>query len=396
MYLGQFPANTGIGWVLIANGWNGSSVGNGLGVYYSNPDFNPESSASNRNHNVILKDDVRDILLIGFEDINRDASNCDNDFNDLIFYVTANPYSSIITDDYEAVTQSTISDFDNDGFSDANDAYPSDPDKVADVYYPGENSLGTLIFEDLWPGVGDYDFNDLVMCYNYHFVTNANNEAVELNASFTMKAIGASYRNGFAFTLNTPPGNISSVSGQNSFNSLYTLSNGIEDQSSKSVIPVTDNNWTYMSRSGTSGFANTVQSESKVDDQTFNVSVVFNSPITVSNLGGSPLDPFITIDQNRGKEVHLPGYGPTSLADNNLFQTFHDDTKLNEDKYYLTRTNLPWALHIPYDFKYCREKESISESYYFFNSWATSGGLSDTDWYLNNSTKRNSSKIFDK
>ncbi len=43
--IGNFPAGTGIGWVLLANAWNlgSSSVGSGLWQLYSNPDYNPES-----------------------------------------------------------------------------------------------------------------------------------------------------------------------------------------------------------------------------------------------------------------------------------------------------------------------------------------------------------------
>jgi len=52
--LGRFEPNTGIGWVLIANGWNGKEVTYGNWMVYSNPDFNPESSAELRKHNVNL------------------------------------------------------------------------------------------------------------------------------------------------------------------------------------------------------------------------------------------------------------------------------------------------------------------------------------------------------
>jgi hypothetical protein len=97
IHLGRFPMNTGIGFVLLANAFNSSTstVGSGLWRLFSNPNFNPEATASLRNHIVLLNDTVHNKIIFGFEDIRRDYSNCDQDFNDAIFYVTANPMSAI-------------------------------------------------------------------------------------------------------------------------------------------------------------------------------------------------------------------------------------------------------------------------------------------------------------
>lgn len=95
--IGTFPAGTAIGWVLISNGWTGSSVGYGYWQLYSNPDFNPESDESKRHHNVLIKDDDNELIVLGFEDIQREVSWCDHDFNDALFYVTASSYTDMST-----------------------------------------------------------------------------------------------------------------------------------------------------------------------------------------------------------------------------------------------------------------------------------------------------------
>ncbi len=64
----------------------------------------------------------------------------------------------------------TSGDTDGDGVDDENDAYPTDPDRSTDQYLPSENTYGTMAFEDLWPSEGDYDFNDMVVNYNWHYV----------------------------------------------------------------------------------------------------------------------------------------------------------------------------------------------------------------------------------
>lgn len=105
--LGTFPAGTAIGWVLLSNGWNGNQVGYGYWQLYSNPDFNPETNISLRHHNVLIKDNANELVILGFEDIRRDHSWCDHDFNDALFYVTASSYSSLRTTNNIDVTNST-------------------------------------------------------------------------------------------------------------------------------------------------------------------------------------------------------------------------------------------------------------------------------------------------
>jgi len=97
VFLGNFPAGTSIGWVLIADGWNGTNVDLGRWILYSTPVYNPESDPNLKRHNVQILDTLTSRLVIGFEDRRRDSADCDNDFNDLIFYLTVNPFSAVDT-----------------------------------------------------------------------------------------------------------------------------------------------------------------------------------------------------------------------------------------------------------------------------------------------------------
>ena len=105
--IGNFEAGTGIGWVLLANAWNGQQVTSGYWQLYSNPDYNPESNPDLRYHNVLLQDPENERVILGFEDIRRDYGSCDNDFNDAVFYITASPYSAMTTNNYADVDSAT-------------------------------------------------------------------------------------------------------------------------------------------------------------------------------------------------------------------------------------------------------------------------------------------------
>ena len=98
-----FPAGTVVGWFLVANGWKGTGVGDGYTIHLSDYKLNYEKNPNLRRHTAFLYDRVEQALILGFEDINRESSSCDNDFNDAIFKVKVSPSASIdLTDVPEA------------------------------------------------------------------------------------------------------------------------------------------------------------------------------------------------------------------------------------------------------------------------------------------------------
>ncbi|WP_422081041.1 DUF4114 domain-containing protein [Ulvibacterium sp.] len=117
--LGRFSPGTSIGWVLLANGWKGR-VTSGLWQLYSGTQYNPEREENLRYHNVLLNDPDNERIILGFEDIRRDYASCDQDFNDALFYITANPYTAIETANYNKITDHAPVSSGNDGGLESN------------------------------------------------------------------------------------------------------------------------------------------------------------------------------------------------------------------------------------------------------------------------------------
>ena len=377
VYLGYFPAGMEIGWVLISNGWS-SGVTDGYRQVYSNPDFNPESEATKRQHNVLLYDEARDLTVLGFEDLNREQGS-DDDFNDALFYVTSNPRSAIVNDETVTITY-TGNDSDGDGVNDPVDDYPNDANKAYDNFYPAENTFGSLAYEDLWPNRGDYDFNDLVVDYYFTEILNASNEVVELKADFVLKATGASYENGFGFEMGITPDRITSISGSSIVGSAVTLAeNGTEMNQAKAVCMVFDNVYGIVTRP--EGFyVNTQTDAPYVIADTVNIVISFAEPQTSANLGTPPYNPFIFVNQDRSREVHLAEHPPTSLAaGSDYFGTGDDNSDVSG--YYKTYNNLPWALDIVETLSYPLERVTIDEAHNYFIGWAETGGSNYSDWF---------------
>ena len=395
VFLGKFPAGTGIGWFLVAQGWKSGSqtVTNSYYTVYSNPDFNPESSASDRQHNVLIKDSQRKLVLLGFEDIRRDYPSCDQDFNDAIFYVSANPHTAIISDEMPEATNSGT-DTDGDGVADVSDDFPNDANKSFSNHLPAENTFGTLAFEDLWPAKGDFDFNDLVVNYHYELITNAQDQVTEMKAQYVIRAVGASYQNGFGVQLPINASDVASVTGSQLTENYITLaSNGVEANQSKAVVMVFDNAYKHVQRPA-GFFVNTERNAPVVTADTFNLTITLANPIDFSTLSNAPYNPFIMVNQIRGHEVHLIDQAPTDLVDISLLGTLQDKSNVNQGKYYRTKNNLPFALHIPVSFDYPLEKKGINTAFLKFVDWAQSQGGSFTDWYLNKDGYRNEENIY--
>ena len=389
-----FPAGTTVAWFFIANSFNSTTntIGSGIGKFYSDKRFNPETNVDKKKHSVVLKDAQRQLLLVGFEDINRENGS-DEDFNDGIFYATASPYTAIKTDNLRSID--TVVDTDGDGVSDTLDEYPTDSKRAFNNYYPAKNSVGTLAYEDLWPHKGDYDFNDLVVDYNFNQVTNAANKVVEINAALTVRAVGASNKNAFSLQFNTNPSNVKSVTGQSLVNSVFALnSNGTEMNQSKAVVPIFDDPFKVLNFNGS--VVNTYVNGPSVAPKTMNVKVEFLTPVSLVNFGTAPYNAFVVVGGVRGKEIHLPGNAPTDLVDTSIFGTGDDNSNLAIQKYYMSDNNLPWAINIPVKFTYPAEKQDITQAYLKFNQWAGSQGTLYKDWYLNTSGYRDNTKLYNK
>jgi LruC domain-containing protein len=378
--LGAFPAGTALGWFLVGNGWTGSGVGAGYHTVYSNPAFNPEPDPALRQHNVLLADAARELVLLGFEDVRRDniPIGCDQDFNDAVFYVTATPFEAVETAALPATDP---------------DAEPVE--EAFRTFAPGEGTLGTLAFEDLWPGRGDYDFNDLVVDYRFDLVAGADQRVTELRGRFVTRAVGASFRNGFGFALPVPPEAVAAVEGSDlQAGVVVTRANGTEAGQSQAVVIVYDDASRRLRRP--SGFfANTQPGAPVVTPDTIDVTVRFATPVDPGVLGAPPFNPFLIVNGRREKEVHLPDHPPTDLADASLFGTSADASRPGEGRFYKTDDNRPWALHLPSSFVYPVEKAAIEAGHLRFGAWARANGTRHADWYLDRAGYRDPAHLYD-
>jgi LruC domain-containing protein len=279
--------------------------------------------------------------------------------------------------------QTQIADKDADGVADNDDAYPEDKDRAYDVQLP-DATESTLMFEDLWPATGDYDFNDFVASYKAIAVTNADNKVVEVKITTKVMAIGASYNNSFAVQFDDlKPEAILAVKGNLTNNSkIFSFNeNGTEAGQDNANIIIFDQARTLFPGVGGSGI-NVNPEGPFVNAENVTVTISFNTgKETAIEVKELELNPYIIVNQNREIEVHLPDYEPSDLANKKLFGTEKDNSSFEKGIYYKSANNLPFAIKVEGLVPHMIEKQDILTGYPKLADWAISEGKEYQNWY---------------
>lgn len=266
-------------------------------------------------------------------------------------------------------------DTDGDGVVDREDSFPDDAEKAFEMFTPSKYGWGTVAFEDLWPSNGDYDFNDLAVNYRAIAILNAEGNVVQIDFLVNTKSNRASYINGFAIEMeNVLPSQIESVTGNILIHDYINENgNGTELGQENAVVVLFDDSNSMLNN------------ENKV-------SIKFTNPISTSDLGPAPFNPFMIVNKEREKEVHLAYMHTTSLGVKNFeVDGVHND----EDGNYISENGFPWAINIVHDFKVPKESKAVNSAYNHFDAWAASGGEIFNDWYKDGPGYRNVENIQD-
>jgi len=388
--LGRFAAGTAIGWFLAANGWNGTTDYNPPS-YFSDPELNPETDPTKRQHTVLLYDNLRSLLLVGFEDLIRNtATSSDEDFNDVLFYVTANPIKAVDVSSVPSID--APGDNDKDGVSNTFDEFPNDPLRAYTNYYPSVFDYTSLLVEDLWPSLGDFDFNDLVVDCQYENVTNAASNIVDMYIKVKVRAIGAGFNNGFGIQLPVASSLVSSVSLTDQAGVVKNI--GVEAGQTLATIIAFNDAYTVLPSMGGGTGVNVIPGNLYRTPVDILLHIVFTTPQTAAALGTAPFNPFIFVNGDRTKEIHMANAKPTSKASSTFFGQADDGSNISLSKYYKSKNNLVWMIEVPSTFSYNIESKDILKSYLHFGDWAQSGGTLFKDWYLDSPGYRDNTLIY--
>ena len=426
-----FQMGEHVGFFLVAGGWNGSGVsgwnpttptlpspnpalndtvsngGVAHGVFSTVDELNPEVAQGHPElaRHVVLLDmssvpgalSGHNSLIEGFEDGERTSPTDDNDFNDVMFQVQAFTGSSYTTEDDSAVQGSPMPSFDasnpdpdGDGVEGLADYFPNDASRA----FVNSTTLETLAFEDLYPHVGDADFNDAVIEYEMDLVTDASNNLKAISGTYHLIARGAGLDHHFGVALHGLP---SGASGTIQVETFST--DGIESLSSVGAAPSLqlDASGAWMLRiddlipsdmsalppvAAEHGATNTYFATPSRDPVSVRFLVTFDAAVSTAGLGTAPYDPYLLAVHPDGLyDIHRPGSLPFAGRPAGLPSEQGASSFLDPHGY-------PFELLVPATWRYPLESvridgggRGLATPYTQFSSWRSSDGASSSSWY---------------
>jgi len=241
------------------------------------------------------------------------------------------------------------------------------------LYYPSSSAYYIVGYEDQYPNLGDYDFNDLVVGYRVIFGLNESMQVMTISGEGYLIARGGSYDHNWHLRIDLPQNAQAGGTYQ-----LYIpdgASTGSEavrnvDTSNGIDVLVYDNTSTLFAHS-TSVFANTEWDSEKVLGHKFSFEITLDTPIPVAQMPSAPFDPYLfVVDTNY--EIHLQGEVPVLPQSSNIedgLTSFVDDN------------GYPFALIFPEDWRFPNEYVDIGEAYPQLLEYINSNKQQNKDWY---------------
>ena len=260
------------------------------------------------------------------------------------------------------------------------------------IYMPArKNGWGTLLFEDLWPAYGDYDFNDMVLNYKVQLYMNNKNKVDAMLIGLRVKAVGGSLPYDVYLSLQgVKGGEIDAITPYYSENAADNAAlvalNSANNEKDPAVLKF-ENIRTNANKPAGATYINTEEGYEMADEDLVYVSylVEFRNSIAFENVSFDTFDFYLgrtRESDGRRVEIHLGGFEPSPEATADYLALKQSSTYVDKAvRPYDSNDTLVWALNIPVDIRHAYERVDFLAAYPQFKEWAQSDGTQAQDWY---------------
>lgn len=268
------------------------------------------------------------------------------------------------------------------------------------IHYP-KDGWGTIMFEDFFPNLGDYDFNDLVINYKVQLQDviqeknkdkkgNKEYKAKVIQIGLRLKAMGATFTSFPYLRLKEiDKDKVESIEVYESENvtnpSIVITNEGDEDETILDCSALTKN----LSKPAGSQFYNTEKDYlvNEKDLPEIHFVIYLTEHVEIEDiLEDDEFDFYLKYAD--GKEIHLNGFKPVSyqypIGESEL-RPIEDD-----DDYYYNKDNFVWGLKVPEEIPHAIETGNFLKAYGNFAKWLEDGKEKPQDnhnWYKGNKNK---------
>ena len=265
-------------------------------------------------------------------------------------------------------------DSDGDGFDSVEnggiDVDDNNPNVIARSYPQGMGLYYSMIFEDLWPCQGDYDFNDLILNFNFIEGRNEINAITEVEFDFKIPALGGSYNNFAVLRVQDTDDNAIV-----NLNDLQTINvTRVHDQLNQTTL--------FYFEDLKSFYTNNQTAIINTREMTYETILQLSGVVTGVD---GVYDIFMLKDGNSSAEIHPDvndGIEGTSSFFNTELGGCHEGSNLD----FKTDDGFPWGMVIPVEWEWPKEGVNILDAYPDFRTFVESNP--NIDWYSTNNTSR--------
>ncbi len=265
-------------------------------------------------------------------------------------------------------------DTDCDGVWDEQDTYPCDPAASGTTFAPAQGDHGVILFEDQFPDVGDFDFNDVVVTYNYIYRLNGAGEVISMRMTFNTLAVGGDFRNGLAAHLPTAA------------TAVERITRTVAGVTTPLTLSAQDADVVFdISQDLRELFANPnqlINSDPSLPRQVgdvIEVEIAFRYGVALPT-ATAPYDIYIFRSADPTHQVHQPEYAGTANMNPALFNSVNDGSTAS--RHFVDTRGVPFALHFPTLAQYPLEGVSIDQLYPNIIAFGASGGTTGRNFYV--------------
>lgn len=257
------------------------------------------------------------------------------------------------------------------------------------VYHP-KNGWGTIMFEDQFPILGDYDFNDFVVNYKVQFEVgeprNKEYTSKTIMIGLRLKAIGGKYPYiPYLRLKEIKKDNVKSIEMYDYKSENEITVKRIENKKNHLIIDCSSLIENLNKRGNE--YYNTEKDALVPTEELPEIIIIIelDKREDVDDiLEDDEFDLYLK-HENTDMEIHMNGIEPVNYKypynNANLLPVYESDGDEEDDNYYYSKDKLIWGLRVPGNAAHAIERANFLEAYKNFAKWAQSGGKNNQNWY---------------
>jgi len=254
--------------------------------------------------------------------------------------------------------------------------------------YPSSTGYYLVGYEDLFPDLGDYDFNDLTVAYRVEVGLDLNSQVTQIRGEAILITRGAAYSHDWHLRLGINSGNGKITEswyqpeeyefGVRGRQVGETTTRNFNNASQIDLRAFADTKAIFPAPEGCK-FTNTPVCDTYVQGPKYIFNITFNSPIDMDSLSAAPFDPYLYV-LNTDQEIHLINQTLATQRTAMGYEKSQNEAKGTTS--FVDENGFPFAMMLASPWMPPIEGYSMEVSYPDFTPYVETRGASKKDWYI--------------